>query len=87
MIGFALLAAAVICTAGPDTALNRPHGSRAGFRQGLLTNLANPKMAVFFTSLLPQFGRGFGELDRVERAPDTGSALVAFGALLAVERS
>jgi threonine/homoserine/homoserine lactone efflux protein len=39
-----------------------PGGSRAGFRQGLLSNLANPKMAVFFTSLLPQFGRGFGQL-------------------------
>jgi threonine/homoserine/homoserine lactone efflux protein len=37
-------------------------GSAAGFRQGLLSNLANPKMAVFFTSLLPQFGSGFGEL-------------------------
>jgi threonine/homoserine/homoserine lactone efflux protein len=40
----------------------RPRGSSAGFRQGLLSNLANPKMAVFFTSLLPQFGSGFGEL-------------------------
>jgi len=40
----------------------RPRGSRAGFRQGLLSNLANPKMAIFFTSLLPQFGSGFGEL-------------------------
>jgi threonine/homoserine/homoserine lactone efflux protein len=39
-----------------------PRGSSAGFRQGLLSNLANPKMAVFFTSLLPQFGTGFGEL-------------------------
>ena len=29
--------------------------SRRGFRQGLLSNLANPKIAVFFTSLLPQF--------------------------------
>jgi threonine/homoserine/homoserine lactone efflux protein len=28
---------------------------RAGFRQGALSNLGNPKMAVFFTSLLPQF--------------------------------
>lgn len=37
-------------------------GSRAGYRQGLLSNLANPKMAVFFTSLLPQFGSGFGGL-------------------------
>jgi len=26
------------------------------FRQGILSNLGNPKMAVFFSSLLPQFG-------------------------------
>ena len=33
------------------------------FRQGLLSNLGNPKMAVFFTSLLPQFGgESFGPL-------------------------
>jgi threonine/homoserine/homoserine lactone efflux protein len=137
MIGFALVAAAVICTPGPDTALtvrntllggrangvrtaagvavgqslwtlaasagiaglvaasqpvfaalriagavylvwlglhalrsafrgrtHEPAGraSRNGFRQGLLSNLANPKMAIFFTSLLPQFGGGFVEL-------------------------
>jgi len=34
----------------------------APFRQGLLSNLANPKMAVFFSSLLPQFGASFGAL-------------------------
>jgi threonine/homoserine/homoserine lactone efflux protein len=28
----------------------------SGFRQGFLSNAGNPKMAVFFTSLLPQFG-------------------------------
>jgi threonine/homoserine/homoserine lactone efflux protein len=28
---------------------------QAAFRQGILSNLGNPKMAVFFTSLLPQF--------------------------------
>jgi threonine/homoserine/homoserine lactone efflux protein len=28
------------------------------FRQGFVSNLANPKMAVFFTSLLPQFAPG-----------------------------
>ena len=34
---------------------------RSALRQGLLSNLANPKMAVFFTSLLPQFaGAGGG---------------------------
>ena len=37
------------------------HGGRAArrpavaFRQGLLSNLGNPKMLAFFTSLLPQF--------------------------------
>jgi threonine/homoserine/homoserine lactone efflux protein len=37
---------------GPE----RPRlSARAGFRQGMLSNLGNPKMAVFFTSLLPQF--------------------------------
>ena len=51
-----------------------PHGATAGsgprmtpraaFRQGVLSNLANPKMAVFFTSLLPQF------------APATGASFV-----------
>jgi threonine/homoserine/homoserine lactone efflux protein len=30
------------------------------YRQGLLSNLGNPKMVVFFTSLLPQFGSSFG---------------------------
>jgi RhtB (resistance to homoserine/threonine) family protein len=30
-------------------------GVLLGFRQGLLSDLANPKIAVFFTSLLPQF--------------------------------
>jgi threonine/homoserine/homoserine lactone efflux protein len=31
---------------------------RAAFRQGLVSNLGNPKMAVFFSSLLPQFVPG-----------------------------
>jgi threonine/homoserine/homoserine lactone efflux protein len=33
-------------------------GPRRALRQGLLSNLGNPKMAVFFTSLLPQFAPG-----------------------------
>ncbi len=36
------------------------------FRQGLLSNLGNPKMLVFFTSLLPQFS-------------STGAGLLAHG--------
>ena len=32
--------------------------ARHAFRQGLLSNLGNPKMAVFFMSLLPQFVPG-----------------------------
>ena len=32
---------------------------RAAYRQGVISNLANPKSAVFFTSLLPQFGITF----------------------------
>jgi threonine/homoserine/homoserine lactone efflux protein len=43
----------------------RPHEDRlprrrsSAVRQGLLSNLGNPKMAVFFTSLLPQFASSF----------------------------
>ena len=41
------------------------HGPRRALRQGFLSNLANPKIAVFFTSFLPQFappGASFGVL-------------------------
>ena len=46
-----------------DAVRGRQHGLPAGkrlppgaaYRQGVLSNLGNPKMAVFFTSLLPQF--------------------------------
>jgi threonine/homoserine/homoserine lactone efflux protein len=33
-------------------------GARTAYRQGLLSNLGNAKVAVFFTSLLPQFAPG-----------------------------
>lgn len=34
----------------------------AAYRQGLISNLGNAKVAVFFTSLLPQFGTTFPEM-------------------------
>jgi len=35
---------------------------RKAWRQGVVSNLGNPKMAIFFTSLLPQFGSSFSAL-------------------------
>lgn len=66
---------------------DRPRGSAAGFRQGLLSNLANPKMAVFFTSLLPQFGTGFGELLALGLLFATMTLAWLSGAALAVGRT
>jgi threonine/homoserine/homoserine lactone efflux protein len=40
-----------------------PLSARAAFVQGIVNNLGNPKMAVFFASVLPQFtapGQGMG---------------------------
>jgi len=58
------LGAAYLIWLGLNT-LRRDHRAEiasrpgTGFRQGLLSNLGNPKIAVFFTSLLPQFATGF----------------------------
>ena len=48
---------------------------RAALRQGLVSNLLNPKIAVFFTSLLPQF---------VDRHGAAASRLLILGALFNV---
>ena len=44
--------------AAHERGTERRVASRAAFRQGFVSNLGNPKMAVFFTSLLPQFAPG-----------------------------
>jgi threonine/homoserine/homoserine lactone efflux protein len=41
--------------AGETSGASRLPG-RTAYRQGLVSDLGNPKMAAFFTSLLPQFG-------------------------------
>ena len=39
-----------------------PSARRRPYRQGVLSNLGNPKMAVFFSSLLPPFAHSFAAL-------------------------
>jgi RhtB (resistance to homoserine/threonine) family protein len=41
--------------ADADSASRVAVGGRGGFRQGLISDLANPKIGAFFTGLLPQF--------------------------------
>jgi len=52
---------------GVQALRRREHATVAGhrtspFRQGLISNALNPKIAVFFTSLLPQFGHSLPAL-------------------------
>lgn len=62
-LGLQSLREAVRRRAGHAPEVTANAGSSRAFRQGLLSNLGNPKMAVFFTSLLPQFGgESFGAL-------------------------
>jgi threonine/homoserine/homoserine lactone efflux protein len=56
-IGSALRRAPYGPKAGPAAASVR--APAASWRRGLLSDLGNPKMAVFFTSLLPQFNSHF----------------------------
>jgi threonine/homoserine/homoserine lactone efflux protein len=62
LLGLQALWAAVRRRGGRTIAAGTRLEGRAAFRQGLLSNLGNPKMAAFFTSLLPQFGEGFAAL-------------------------
>jgi threonine/homoserine/homoserine lactone efflux protein len=41
---------------------SEPRTKTRPYRQGVLSNLGNPKMAIFFSSLLPQFAHSFAGL-------------------------
>jgi threonine/homoserine/homoserine lactone efflux protein len=60
-LGAQALRAAIVGRGDP---VDAPPAARmapaAAFRQGLISNLSNPKIAVFFTSLLPQFAPSGG---------------------------
>ena len=62
-------------TGGPDATADdgADQSTPAMFRQGLVTNLLNPKMVLFVLALFPQFVR-----------PDAGSVLVPFLVLATV---
>jgi RhtB (resistance to homoserine/threonine) family protein len=57
---------------GAEDAVPAPESAWTGFRRGLLTNLLNPKIGVFYVAVLPQF------------LPDDVSAALAGGALALV---
>jgi threonine/homoserine/homoserine lactone efflux protein len=61
LLGLQALRDAVRGLATHSTAGSRGGGGRrrSPFRQGFVSNLGNPKMAVFFAGLLPQFATGF----------------------------
>lgn len=54
-----LLGAQALRDAIRGRAVKPPKAAGHGLCQGLLSNLGNPKMAVFFTGLLPQFADAF----------------------------
>ena len=52
----------LVAAARPVPAVHVTGRGAHAMRQGFLSDLANPKMAVFFTSLLPQFAHSFAGL-------------------------
>lgn len=56
--------ALVVAEAPRDKELEHKPRRRAGWRSGLVTSVSNPKLAVFFVTLFPQFlnpgSPGFG---------------------------
>jgi len=53
-----------------EASVSEPRTRTRPYRQGFISNLGNPKMAIFFSSLLPQF---------VRAGPDAAWAMVGLG--------
>jgi threonine/homoserine/homoserine lactone efflux protein len=58
-LGLQALVSAIRATQPAQTTASARCGARSAYRRGVVSNLGNAKMAVFFTSLLPQFGTTF----------------------------
>lgn len=71
-IGIEMLRSRGAVTPEPSHANRRERRGRRALRQGLLSNLSNPKIAVFFTSFLPQF---------VHRGADVFASLLLLGGI------
>jgi threonine/homoserine/homoserine lactone efflux protein len=61
-LGVAALVAAIRGVEASEHAGVPAVARASAYRQGLLSDLSNPKMAAFFTSLLPQFGGSFATM-------------------------
>jgi threonine/homoserine/homoserine lactone efflux protein len=90
--GITLVGAAYLAVLGLKT-LRAPAGERVGgvrtaplgrvFREGVLVNLLNPKVALFFLAFLPQFtSRGAGPVQLRNEMLLLGLAVLAIGLLL-----
>jgi threonine/homoserine/homoserine lactone efflux protein len=54
-VGISLIRSAGASKSSPKAVFTRPAGTRSIFVQGFLTNVLNPKVALFFLAFLPQF--------------------------------
>jgi threonine/homoserine/homoserine lactone efflux protein len=62
LLGAQALLAAVRGAPRTHVEARRPLAGATALRQGLISNLGNPKMAAFFPALLPQFASSFSSL-------------------------
>jgi threonine/homoserine/homoserine lactone efflux protein len=62
MLWLAYEAWATEAETSPDVTRDNAHGARLAFQRGLITNLLNPKAAIFFVTVVPTFVRPGGSV-------------------------